>query len=212
MADRLIAASLVLLAGCEFGLNPSLARSMHPDESGRKGCRLDVQTQVATCPCALPADLAELPDREDLVALDTELADSSDASMLARLTHLRSLRTFNVSAPQLARIATLPQIEQLALTARGPIDFGTLAKMQKLRSIEIIAYGTQRVTAADLEPLASLPALVEIRLTGPFPRAGELEPMFPRAVVRVHAPENWGNCAITPESCPPPLACERPPA
>jgi hypothetical protein len=199
---------MLVLAGCEIGLSPGLAGPSTSGESSRRGCSLNVETQVATCACALPSDLAELPDRPDLVTLNTELDESSDATQLARLTHLRTLRAFNPSTAQVRRIASLSQIQYLVVATRSPIDFQAFANMRHLRSLEIAGYGTKPVTLRELEPLASLPELTALTLHGPFPTALELEPMFPRAVVKVRAPENAGPCEISPESCPPPSACE----
>jgi hypothetical protein len=210
MRRRLCSVALVLvLAGCEIGLSPGLAGSSTAGESSRRGCSLNVETRVATCACALPSDLAELPDRPDLVTLNTELDETSDASLLARLTHLRTLRAFNPSTAQVRRIASLSQIEHLVVATRSPIDFQALANMRQLRSLEIAGYGTEPVTLRDLEPLGTLPELTALTLHGLFPTALELEPMFPRAIVKVRVPVDAGVCAISPESCPPPSACER---
>jgi hypothetical protein len=148
----------------------------------------------------MPSDLAELPDRPDLVTLDAELDASSDAGMLARLTHLRALRLSDPSPLQLSRVAGLPQIEHLTISTRSPIDLRALANMHPLRSLAVVAYASEPVHAADLEPLAGLPGLAELTLDGPFPSASELEPMFPRAVVTVRRLANPG---------PPPSACKR---
>jgi hypothetical protein len=196
-----IAALVVVLAGCEIGLAPGLAGRPSHVESSRQGCRLNLETQVATCACMTPPDLAELPDRPDLVTLDAELDASSDAGMLARLTHLRALRVSDPSPRQLGGIAALPQVEHLTISTRSPIDFRSLANMHPLRSLAIVAYASEPVPAGVLAPLTDLPALTELTLDGPFPSASELEPMFPRAVVTVRRPANQG---------PPPSACRHP--
>jgi hypothetical protein len=192
---------VVALAACEIGLAPGLAGRAAPAESSRQGCRLNLETQVATCPCLTPSDLAELPDRTDLVTLDAELAASSDTAMLARLTHLRWLRISDPSPLQLSSVAGLPQVEHLTISTRSLVDFRALANMHPLRSLEIVSYAREPVPAGDLEPLVGLSGLMDLTLNGPFPAASELEPMFPRAVVTVRRP-------VTPG--PPPSACKHP--
>ena len=140
------------------------------DIAARPGCTLDVSTHVASCPCALRADVAELPDRSDLEMLRVHAVEHVDLAPLTRLTHLRSLalsgdvdigslsaleRVRRLDLQQLtlrdlAPIGKLTWIERLALKCEAACDLSQLSGMQELKTLTLVG------ARLDLQPLGDL--------------------------------------------------------
>lgn len=172
----------------------------------RRGCRMDLATHVAKCPCARAADLVEMPDRPDLETLRIHFADDADPRALERLTHVRTLEVAHPTTAQLAAVATLSRVTSLKLIAYDPRYLERLATMRQLRSLTL--RGAHAVEI-DLSPLAGLRALRVIRIEG---RAAVLlgrSAFGPDVEIRNEEGEprpspsgGGGICEIDPSACP----------
>jgi len=199
-----------------------------PKDHLRQGCRLNVNTHLATCPCAYPEDLDQLPDRDDLETIDMELAQGADPAVLDRLTRLHGLRVRNLEPQQLVRITLLPRLDSLTIQSDETPDLSLLIYLKKLRSITIGLGGSahacdisplaqlpklEKVVLAlqcdheiDTTPLTQLPLLHEVTLYGRF--APDLAAKLPGAKVVVHDPgERTNICDLDPSACPAVSAC-----
>jgi hypothetical protein len=142
--------ALFCLAGCAV-VRPS-------DIAARPGCSLDVPTRVASCPCALQADVAEIPDRTDLESLRLHAAEHLDLSPLGRLTHLRALAASGEI--DLASLATLDRVRQLDLSELRLRDLGTVGRMTRLERLALFCDpGCDLAALAPLENLRALTLL-----------------------------------------------------
>jgi hypothetical protein len=191
--------AFLLLAGCAV-VRPA-------DIAARPGCTLDVATHVASCPCAVQADVAEIPDRTDLEMLRLHAAEHLDLSPLARLTHLRALsidgdadvatlakvervRQLDLSAMSLrdlAPVGRITRLERLAIRCEAGCDLGALAPLEDLRALTLLG------PRLDLAPLASL-HLTSLELGAAYDATTTLE----GAVVTVRAK---GPCDGDPRAC-----------
>jgi hypothetical protein len=177
------------------------------DIAARPGCSLDVPTHVASCPCALQADVAEIPDRTDLEILRVHAVEHIDLSPLARLTHLRALsvdgdadlaslakldrvRQLDLSSTtlkDLAPIGRLARLERLAIRCEASCDLGALVPLEDLRALTLLG------ARLDLAPLASL-HLTSLELGASYDAGAALE----GAVVTVRPPS---ACDADPSAC-----------
>jgi hypothetical protein len=177
------------------------------DIAARPGCSLDVPTHVASCPCAVQADVAEMPDRADLETLRVHAVERLDLSPLARLTHLRALaidgevdaatlakldrvRALDLATTpirDLAPIGQLTRLERLSLRCTPECDLAKLAPLVDLRELVLLG---ERV---DLAPLASL-HLTSLELGASYDADTALE----GAVVRVRPAS---ACDADPAAC-----------
>jgi hypothetical protein len=167
------------------------------------------------CPCALPADLNEIPDRTDLETLRVHFSGGADPRRLERLTHLRALEVAFPTSAQLRAVATLSRVEVLKVTAWESPDLATLATMRQLRSLTLEDAFAKEI---DLAPLAGLPQLREIRIEGePVSLAGVAalrSVVLVRDESRRASPERsvaagGGICDIDPSACPSGVALRR---
>jgi hypothetical protein len=177
------------------------------DIAARPGCTLDVPTRVASCPCALQADVAEIPDRIDLEALRVHAAEHLDLSPLARLTHLRALALdgdvdlatlgavervrqldlSGIAVRDLSPLARLSHLERMILRCADGCDLGQLAPLEELRALTLLG------PRADLAPLEAL-HLTSLELGAAYDPGTTLG----GTVVTVRAPN---ACDADPSAC-----------
>jgi hypothetical protein len=220
------------LLGCEAGLAHGLgkepAAEPGPRDHLRQGCRLNINTHLATCPCAYPEDLDQLPDRDDLETIDMELAPGADAAVLDRLTRLHGLRVRNLEPQQLVRVTLLPRLDSLTIESDEAPDLSLLIYLKKLRSLTIgltrtahacditplaqlqklekVVLSLQCEHEIDISPLTQLPLLHEVTLYGHF--SPDAAAKLPNTKVVVHDPnERASICDIDPSACPAVSAC-----
>lgn len=206
-----------------LGSEPSATAAPAP-ERHRAGCRLNVATHAATCPCAFAEDIDQLPDRPDLETLDLELDEGVDPAGLDRLTHLRGLRVRNATDTQLVRVTLLPRLESLTVNAREGVDLSQLAYLKNLRSLSIggnahacdltplaaltklekLVLALSCEHGLDVAPLAALPALREVILHG-VSESNDAPSKLPNAKV-VLTPRSL--CDIDPAACPTASSCK----
>jgi hypothetical protein len=167
----------------------------------RRGCRLDIGTHVAKCPCALTSDLIEMPDRPDLETLRVHFAVDADPRRLERLTHLRALEIAHPTPAQLLGVSTLTRIETLVLTTWDPPDLAPLAAMRQLRKLTIRNANEGEI---DLTPLAGS-SLHFIRIEGEPARLDGKEALGPDVELQdevLDTRAHGGICDIDPSACP----------
>jgi hypothetical protein len=219
------------LLACQLHLAPGLASEPAPApvERYRAGCRLNLSTHTATCPCAFAEDLEQLPDRPDLETLDMELDGPADPVSLQRIPALHALKLRNVTEEKLERVALLPQLDALWFRTASQIDLRILAPLKGLKSLAVILVGAsatcdvsplaqleklQKLTLAthcehglDLTPLSGLRDLREVTLYGVLPTTDQAA-QLPKAKVVVHEVKGGGICELDPSACPESTACK----
>ena len=159
-AGLLLGIALASAAGCG---PPAIWTKDH-----RRGCKLELATHVAFCPCALSVDLAEIPDRPDVETLHIRFWEDADPRLLARLTHLRRLEVDAPSPKLLEGIVTLSRVQELVISSAGTPPLSIVAKMRKLRKLSLLRDLPSNAVekTIDLTPLGAMTDLRELRIEG----------------------------------------------